>query len=130
MKRSGRGLRTTAAAAALLAGLGTAAQATILIAGGLPGGFTSYGDARCIVTNGGPNDVLLNSAKLLDMWGNTLSGTTDYVIPAGHTFSAAYSSFDPWAPGSCVFDVSPSRGVHATLVYMNNGTMSVIPASK
>jgi hypothetical protein len=112
------GITATAAMLALIGGLAGNARATILSAGPFPGGSTSVGFARCMVTNAGNTDVLVKSVELRDPAGAVITtGLSGITISPGYTLSVASSSMDPATPASCVFDLSTGKGVRAAFVY-------------
>jgi len=125
------GITATAAMLALVGGLAGTARATILSAGPFPGGFTSVGIVRCMVTNAGKTDVLVKSVELRNVVGAVLdTGLSGLTISPGYTFAVASAFTDVYSPASCVFDLSTSRGVRAALVYQDGTNFTVIPAVK
>ena len=125
------GITTIPAVLALVGGLSGMASATILSAGGFPGGATSAGIARCMITNTGKTGVVVNSVELRNAAGGVIdTGLSGFTVAAGYTLAVASALLDPAAPTSCVFDLSTSRGVRAAFVYQDGTNFTVIPAVK
>src|SRR5512138_1267634 len=96
----------TAAVIGLVGGLGGTAGATVLVAGTFPGGLTSYGEARCVVTNFGTANVLVKSVELRSSSGSVLDDSgTGWTIQPGYTLTVAMVPTDYASPSSCVFDL-------------------------
>ncbi len=129
--RSSRWITKAAAVAALVGGLGGVARATILSTGGFPGGAFSTGIVRCVITNTGTRDVVLESASLLDQWGAVLHQDGGSIIPPGQTrVTQAVALLNNVSPSACIFDVSTKTGVRAAFVYHDVSGVTVIPAQK
>jgi hypothetical protein len=129
--RSSMWITKAAAVAALIGGLGGVARATILSTGGFPGGAFSTGVVRCVITNTGTRDVVLNSASLLDQSGAVLNQDGGWIVPPGQTrVTQAVSLLANVSPSACIFDVSTKTGVRAAFVYDNGFGVTVIPAQK
>ena len=131
MSERGSRISMVAAVAALVGGLGGIGHATVLSAGPFPGGYSSFGEVRCMVSNTSSKPVVVNSVALLSAGGAVLDDSgTGLTVWAGDTFTLALSSMDPNSPSSCKFDLSSSSGVHAALVYHYGTTFVVVPATK
>jgi hypothetical protein len=123
-------LTTAAAVAALVAGLGGVARATILSAGGFPGANVSTGLAKCVLTNAGTRDVTVKGVSLLDANGAVLVQQPGWIVSPGQTSLFANVSMSNTSASSCIFDVSTKTGVRAAFVYHDGSAFTVIPAQK
>jgi len=121
---------TIAAAAALVGGLGAVAHATILSAGGFPGGNVSTGLAKCVLTNAGTRDVTVKGVTMFGADGAVLVQQPGWVVSPGQTSLFTNVSMVNTSASSCVFDVSTKTGVRAAFVYNDGSAFTVIPAQK
>ena len=125
------GIRTMAAMLALVGGLAGTARATVLVAGTFPGGATSIGFVRCMVTNAGKTDLVVKSVELRSPTGFVIdTGLSGFTMSPGYTLAVASSDTNSNSPTSCVFDLSTTRGVKAAFVYQDGTNFTVIPATK
>jgi len=123
-------LTIAAAVAALAGGLGGVAHATILSAGGFPGGNVSTGLAKCVLTNAGTRDVSVKGVTMFDANGAVLVQQPGWVVAPGQTSLFANVAMVNGSASSCVFDVSSKAGVRAAFVYNDGSAFTVIPAQK
>src|SRR5262245_24632342 len=117
MQNGNTWIAKVAAVVGLVGGLGRAADATVLSAGGFPIGPFS-GTAYCVVTNDGVRDVTLNDMHMYD--GETGNDeqplSAPKVVPPGHTYQETFLWSAFGHPNSCTFDVSTKSGVRAAFI--------------
>ena len=131
MNERGSRISMVAAVAGLVVGLGGIGHATVLSAGPFPGGYSSYGEVRCMLSNTSSKPVVVNSVALFSAGGAVLDDSgTGWTVWPGSTFTLALASLDQASPSACKFDLSTSSGVRAALVYHDGTTFVVVPANK
>jgi len=130
IRRSSMRITKAVAVAALVAGLGGVARATILSAGGFPGANVGTGLAKCVLTNAGTRDVTVKDVTMFDANGAVLVQQPGWVVSPGQTSLFANVSMINTSASSCTFDVSTKTGVRAAFVYHDGSAFTVIPAQK
>lgn len=130
-RRSGW-ITKAAAVAALVGGLGGAAHASILVAGGFPGeDFYNAGAAQCVITNLGTRDVVVNVSMYDGSAGALLEQQNGWIVHPGQTRTTVSVAFaNNSLPSGCTFDVSTRTGVRAAFAYENGAAVTVVPATK